>query len=382
MRGIFGGNRRLVLIGISAFLVMLALLCADTAYRKMNEKTYRPKLERAQALMAREKEWILANVGESGEIYMNGADAGDVNPYFSCRAALGLLEGTAAEREISAVSRYLNRHTEILLDSDGAVGVYEEKGDTLVRTDKGDSEDAYLGVYLELLGKYLLTVGGTEELYSWEEGLRTAVDALESLTEDGLTKVSAANDTKYLMDNLEAWKGLATAEDGLDALFGDSAALSDVRERIGNMRRLMEERITEAFWDKKEKRWMVIEGVSSPAEEFYPDWVAQIYPLIYEFPVKSRSAQRRLYHDFSEEFSWETVEKDPTEFVWAMVGMGAAQTGDAKKLEDFLQSYEEAFSSDRSYPLYTGEAGWVCRECEWFCSYCMKKINSGILPVI
>ena len=47
-----------------------------------------------ETVLTEEKKWILENQGSEGEIYMNGSKAGDVNPYFSCIAALGLLAET------------------------------------------------------------------------------------------------------------------------------------------------------------------------------------------------------------------------------------------------------------------------------------------------
>ena len=47
-----------------------------------------------ETVLAGEKKWILENQGPEGEIYMNGSKAGDVNPYFACMAALGLLAET------------------------------------------------------------------------------------------------------------------------------------------------------------------------------------------------------------------------------------------------------------------------------------------------
>lgn len=389
MRKRFLGRRSFTWIGVLALLAVLGYLGADMVYRKMNERIYQPRLAWAEALMEREKEWILANQGEDGEIYMNGEEAGNVNPYFSCQAALGLLQGTkerpAAERELSAAGRYLNWHTKVLLDSDGAVGIYEKKGDSFVRTDKGDSVDAYLGTYLELLGKYLLTAGSVEGLDSWEEGILAAVGALESLLEDGLTRVSAENDTKYLMDNLEVWRGLAALEEGLDAISTTSGEALAVCGRIEKLRGILEERITEVFWVESVGRWRVMEGDERFSEgsfyldEFYPDGVAQIYPLIYGFPVEDWKAQKELYRDFTEAFRWEVIEENTSEFVWTMVGMGAAKAGDVERLEDFLKNYEKAFASKRDYPLYTGEAGWVCRECEWYCRYCLEKIEGHLL---
>ena len=41
--------------------------------------------------------------------------------------------------------------------------------------------------------------------------------------------------------------------------------------------------------------------------------------------------------------------------------LAAAQAGDTDTLKHFLKSYEAKAGKGRSYPLYTGEAGWVCR---------------------
>ena len=46
-----------------------------------------------------------------------------------------------------------------------------------------------------------------------------------------------------------------------------------------------------------------------------------------------------------------------------MAGMAAVQIGDTENLYAFLKTYESAFAANRKYPLYTGEAGWVCRSC-------------------
>ncbi len=55
-------------------------------------------------------------------------------------------------------------------------------------------------------------------------------------------------------------------------------------------------RIENIFWDDAIQRWRII-GNSDLYDqtEFYPDGVAQIYPLIYEFPVKEKKKQKRYY---------------------------------------------------------------------------------------
>ena len=53
------------------------------------------------------------------------------------------------------------------------------------------------------------------------------------------------------------------------------------------MRKKLQAQIENIFWDDANQRWRIIENSDLyHQKEFYPDGVAQIYPLIYEFPVK------------------------------------------------------------------------------------------------
>ena len=109
---------------------------ADMRYRRLNQEKYTPKLQWIDTVMAREKQWILENQGDDGEIYMNGRNPGDINPYFACHAALGLLESTGdravSDAELRSVRRYLNWHAAQLLTSGGQRGTHRKEGTTFV----------------------------------------------------------------------------------------------------------------------------------------------------------------------------------------------------------------------------------------------------------
>ena len=352
---------------VFAVLLSAGYSYADMRYRRLNQEKYTPKLQWIDTVMAREKQWILENQGEDGEIYMNGSEPGDINPYFSCHAALGLLESTGSravsDAELQSVRRYLNWHTDLLLTSGGQMGTYRKKGTTLVRTGKADSVDAYLGAYLELLGRYLEISQSPEGLPYWQDGIRLAADTLRELTNGGLTEVSRENDTKYLMDNLDVWKGLSALEKGLWAL-QDTPELSKIRTRINLLRIQLEAEIYRSFWNDTSGKWRVIaDSDRFDPESFYPFGIAQVYPLICGYPAGDTQVQEELYHTFTQSFHWQTIPTDRKTFVWAMTGMAAAQTGDTESLHAFLKAYESAFAANRKYPLYTGEAGWICRNC-------------------
>ena len=166
--------------------------------------------------------------------------------------------------------------------------------------------------------------------------------------QDGITKVSEENTTVYLMDNLEVWKGLYELE---------HAGLKDVKA-ISEMRNKLQAQIEKIFWDDANQRWRIIENSDLyHQKEFYPDGVAQIYPLIYEFPVKEKKKQKILYEQFTEKFQWQKLNKKRSGFLWAMTGMAAAQMGDINNLVELIRNYETDYCENRKYPLYTGEAG-------------------------
>ena len=106
---------------------------------------------------------------------------------------------------------------------------------------------------------------------------------------------------------------------------------------------------------------MAANSSSFDGSAFYPDGIAQVYPLIFAFPVEDSEAQAELYRIFTEKFAWQDTDSGSRTFVWAMTSLAAAQAGDTDTLKHFLKSYEAKAGKGRSYPLYTGEAGWVCR---------------------
>ena len=172
------------------------------------------------------------------------------------------------------------------------------------------------------------------------------------------------------MDNLEVWKGLYELElAGLE----DTQAISEIRKKI-------QKQIEKIFWDDANQRWRIIGNSDRYHQtEFYPDGVAQIYPLIYEFPVKEKKKQKVLYDQFTERFQWQKLNKKRTGFLWAMTGMAAAQMRDINNLVELVGNYETEYCKKRKYPLYTGEAGWICMECEKLYGLYERKIKTAYL---
>ena len=81
------------LMGLIIFCITVCIVFMFAYYQNLR-KEISVRQEWLETVLTREKKWILENQGPEGEIYMNGSKAGDVNPYFACMAALGLLAET------------------------------------------------------------------------------------------------------------------------------------------------------------------------------------------------------------------------------------------------------------------------------------------------
>lgn len=59
--------------------------------------------------------------------------------------------------------------------------------------------------------------------------------------------------------------------------------------------------------------------------------------------------------------------------------MAAAQMGEINNLVELIGNYETEYCENRKYPLYTGEAGWICMECEKVYRLYERKIKTGFI---
>lgn len=108
-------NRKNV-VGLIIFCITVGIVFLYAYYQNLR-KEIDVRQKWLETVLIGEKRWIIENQGSEGEIYMNGSEAGDVNPYFACMAALGLLAETKncpiTETEKKAVGRYLDWHTAV-----------------------------------------------------------------------------------------------------------------------------------------------------------------------------------------------------------------------------------------------------------------------------
>ncbi len=371
------------------FVLFLALagLCfclADQRYRKNMREKYGQLEQFTQQMLAGEKAWIRRNQGPSGEIYMNHTHekaAGDVNPYFACQAARGLLAGEPSKEDLTAVARYLRWHTETLLREQGEITHYRLTQEGLISTGEKDSVDSYIAVYLTLMAEYEQKGGTLDEIPGVSDVFSLCARKLKDLTRDSLTQVSPTNGTCYLMDNAEVLEACRAAAQMLE---NREMPRADYLELAG----IIEAGIEKRLWQPGKRVYSIgrnENGTEIPIsrwEEVYPDALAQLFPAICGGETSITDRDRFLYQSFCNAMHWETLDLGDTRFPWACISYGAVLHGDYERAWTYLVSFQARYGENREYPFHTAEAGWACRTCAGLLKYYRERLQSGLLDAV
>lgn len=343
--------------------------------------------------MEEEKRWILENQWQDGAIFLYEVkEAGKervVNPYFACIAARGLLAGEASAKELDAVERYLSWHVAHLQEADenspSGKGTIEDyhlvmRGQEAVwEADGGyDSVDSYAALFLILTEEYMEEGGSRECLAAWKEDILTVMDVLAGCSQDGLSKVSVANETRYLMDNAEVNQALRDSVKLLKRLArqekdkGEKRRLRERGERMASQAEQNSARIEALLWKEEEGRYETgLDKKMKPlryADEngFYPNGVAQIFPMVYGLLEPDGDRAKLLYENFCRKHQWQGLEhrKKGEAFFWSMSVYEAACMGDFSRVDAYLAASGAALGEEgRDYPFHTAESGWIALAC-------------------
>lgn len=357
-------------------------------YIEDKQKQYAPKIENVTAIMETEKSWIGDNIGQDGEIYLNNANnTGDVNPYFACFAALGLLSGTPSSLQLVQVQNYLNWQTSQIIQYEGEVGNYGLKDQQLVVTGTYDSVDSYLGLYLILLCEYAEKGGSLSSIEGYESAIKISLKELASITKDGLTAVSEDAQIYYLMDNAEVYSAyeklnnlLLSENETIDSITDADQILQQTEEAAISTQNAVET----SLWNEEEKHFEVgLDEFGNTLEysgwdRFYPDAIVQVYPAAFGV-TEIDQQQRELYQELCSYYNWENFDVNDDVSDWTVMAYIAIKMDDIERAEIFLDGYAEKYKNKREYPLHTGEAGWVARACEDLNIYYVKQAQSSIL---
>lgn len=289
-------------------------------------------------------------------------DQGWVMPYFSNFSAMAMLEEPSF---YPLVERYLNWYLRNL-ENNGTILDYHYDENMKSKTARPDSEDAYAGTYLSLVAIYHERAGQTHWARKNLSDLKRVARSIITLMDrDGLTFALASYRVKYLMDNCEAYRGLADFGELLETLGDQEAPYFKARAEViaGGIERVLWN--PRGLYYHPSKTGWVRPGVN--LKKFYPDATCQIFPVLYGLIKPESNRGTRLYKLFNDnQPEWVTIK--PPDFPWMILGYYACLHGDYRKAYEKVRYAREVYIDPKS-------GNWFCAEAAFFALTCAKLIE-------
>ncbi len=224
----------------------------------------------------------------------------EVQPYFANLYALSLCRHG---RHLDEVARYIDWYLDSLnVDAAGRpTGIIDDvlihHGNREESLDRYDSADGYAGTFLILLDAYEQATGDAALLQRRRtEALSVAELLLALQDQDGLVRVLPDDGTHYLMDNCEAYGGLL-AWSALERRLGWEAG-----PRWLSAAERLRQAIMLRLWDPVTHRfhWAETEETGHPStwDRYYPDALAQLFPVLYGVVPAGAETSRSLWREF------------------------------------------------------------------------------------
>lgn len=183
-----------------------------------------------------------------------------------------------------------------------------------------DADDSVLGLWVAFMDSQPAPL---RRQPAWVRSRAAAQAALARLVDPtrGIYLVSPVYQHGLFMDNLELW------------------AHEVLHPRASTPRQAnFTQAITAAFWDKERQRYLVSTqpGQRDTVHAFYPDAVAQLFPLLVNFPGLPGGA-RRYYRQWMAAHRSEWLAQVHGDFAWGLVAIVALDHGDLPSARCWLQ---------------------------------------------
>lgn len=243
--------------------------------------------------------------------------AGDsVDPYFAAKALLaaqdaGMTTRTAATRWIAwALPR---QH------ADGRFDRYCMKGQRFVSCQEADADDALMAAWMELLVRSAPPKGMPP---AWQASFDKASRYLDTLRDpnSGVYNISARLPVALLMDNVEVSSAFK-AVSHYRQRHGDAAGAAGWRRKAEQL----DKDILRVFW--RASQGYLVSTQRREQFEFYPDAVAQIFPILGDIQPEGRP-HAVTYQSWMKENRWAWLQMSEVDFPWGLVALVADKMGD------------------------------------------------------
>lgn len=248
-----------------------------------------------------------------------------VDPYF---AGMALLAGDAAGMDVRRAATAWIEWALKVQRADGRFDRYCLAGGAWRACDVADADDSALAVWIELLVKLAPAAGMPT---AWAASMERALAYLERLIEPkrGTFVISEDLPVGLFMDNTEVYRAYQ-AVGGYHRARGNARAARQWQQKSEALRAA----IWREFWMPAQGRYRVSLQPGTH-DGFYPEVVAQLYPILAGMPEPRDSA--RAYRDWMarHESAWQ-LQAD-TDFPWGLVALVAWRQGDEPRVRCWLQ---------------------------------------------
>ena len=257
---------------------------------------------------------------------LNGGDATD--PYFAMQA---LLMAHDNGLDISATA---TRFANWLVTHQKPDGTFDRfchsKTKTWVSCKTADADDSLLALWMRLLETMPEQLGKNP---AWLKSYSNSKKALDHLYQPsrGVYMVSPVYLHGLFMDNLEVWSLKAHLK----------------KSRAGELDKLAQD-IYNTFWQPVSKHFLVSTQLEQQTQkpQFYPDHVAQIFPLLVDFPVLPQNA-KLYYKNWMRLHRAERLRQGEVDYPWGLLAVLALRQGDEPSARCWLREASGMRHSNR-----------------------------------
>lgn len=241
-----------------------------------------------------------------------------IDPYFTLQAVL------LAQEHGLDTSRQALRLAEWLIPKqkpDGTFDRFCRAGNTWAPCKTADADDSQLALWMKFLESHPAEFKRNPAWRKSHEEARVSLKRLEDKGR-GIYMVSPVYLHGLFMDNLEVWS------------YRPSHAGVQTPQRPDFARS-----IQEVFWDSAAQRFHVSTQLEQRTAEpaFYPDAVAQIFPLLVKYPHVP-GGEKAWYAQWMKRHRAEWLRQVKTDFAWGLVAVAALQQGDKVSARCWLRS--------------------------------------------
>lgn len=231
------------------------------------------------------------------------ANRDGIEPYI---VSILALNEVAHDRNLGEVKQFLRWYLSRLNDHDknglrGTIYTYAIQNGQELSSNKYDSVDGYAGMILHLLHEYAVRTGDVQFLAeNWQkiEDIAALIPRLQA--KDGLTIAMPGHEVKYFMDNCECYSGIM-AYIAMRNLVGKGPS-----EEYAQAALALKKAIFAQLFDSRNQifSWAVQDGHVSAStwQTFYPDALAQLFPLYHDLLIGKPELRKRLWRTFNEQY--------------------------------------------------------------------------------